>query len=130
MIGIMYKIGNYTCINNRSIRLVNEYIIYLAVDIAEGHWINETMLEYSGYLGLNHNISFYHQFPRSPKTNILGLCAWITVQPKVKKYHHHNVKQNNVLSQSINNPWCNAESQRLTKICSRFLKFLDISIHY
>ena len=82
MLGMMDKLGNSTQSAYHSIGVVDEVIIYLVMDNAVGHGVNESMLEYIEYLGANYNIVVHHQVPRSPKTNTLNLGAWMTVQSK------------------------------------------------
>ena len=67
MHGIMDKLGNSTRITYRSIRVVDEKIIYLLMDNAGGNGTNEAVLEYSEYLAEKYNIVVNHQITRSPQ---------------------------------------------------------------
>ena len=75
MPGIMDKLGNANWSTYRSIRVVDEEIIYLAMDNAGGNGKNGYLLEYSEYLAENYNIVVNHQVPRSPEKNMLELGA-------------------------------------------------------
>ena len=98
------------------------------MDNAGGHGKSESILEYSKYLVEDYNILVPHQVPRFPKTNMLELGAWVTVQSRVKKYHPRNTKQHNYLTHSVNNSWHNVEAQKLTKIWNHFLDVRDLII--
>ena len=52
----------------------------------------------------------------------------LTVQSKVEKYHSRKVKKHDSFSQSVNNAWRDVEEHKLTKLCERFLKVLDLII--
>ena len=130
MLGIMDELGNSTQSTYRSIRVVEKEIIYLVMDNTGGNRENKTMLEYSEYLSDNYNILVHHQVPRSPKTNMLDLSAWMTVQSKVQKYHRRNVKFQDALARSVKKAWQNVEEYKLTRILEWFLKVLDIIIQY
>ena len=84
MLGIMDELGNSTQSTYRTIGVVDKEIIYMVIDDMIGHGTNEAGLEYSKYLVENYNILVCHQVPWSPKTNMIGLVVWMTVQYKVK----------------------------------------------
>ena len=71
------------------------------MDNTGGYGANEAMLEYSEYLTENYNIVVHHKVTQSPKTNMIDLGAWMTVQSKVKCFHLRNVKQNHALARSV-----------------------------
>ena len=86
------------------------------------------MLEYSEYLEAKYSIVVHHQVPWSPKTNMIDLGEWMTVQSKVEKYHLRNVKQHDALAWYAKKSWHNMEEQKLTKIWYYFLKVPDLII--
>ena len=77
---------------------------------------NEAVQEYSEYLSGNYNILIHHQLSWSPKTSMLDLGAWVTLQPKVRTFHLRNTKYNNVLACSAKKAWNNVEARKLSKI--------------
>ena len=83
MLGMMDELVNSNQSTYRSIGVVDEEIIYMVMDNAGGHGTDEAVLEYSKYLAEIYKIVVHHQVPASPKTNMLDLGAWITVQYKV-----------------------------------------------
>ena len=64
--------------------MVDKEIIYLVMGNVGEHGVNEAMLEYSEYLAAKYNILVHDQSPRSPKTNMLNLGAWMSMQSKVE----------------------------------------------
>ena len=100
------------------------------MDNVEGHGENEYVLYYSEYLEANYSIVFLHQVLWYPKTNMLDLGAWITMQSKVEKYHCRNIKQHDALARSINDSWRDMEAQKLTNIWNFLLTVLDLIIQY
>ena len=77
-------LGNATQSTYCSIRVVGEEIIYLVMYNVEGYGENEDVVYYSEYLEANYSIVFLHQVPWLPKTNMLDLGAWMTMQSKVE----------------------------------------------
>ena len=112
----MDEIGNSTQSTYCIIGIFYRVIIDLTIDYMGGYGKNEYMLEYSKYLAATYNIVFFRQVPWSPKTNIVDIGSWMTVQSKIEKYHFINVKQHYSLVRSVNNSWYDVEEHTLTKI--------------
>ena len=84
MIGVIGELGNAIYSNYCSIGVVNMEILYLVVNNAGGHEINESMLKYGEYLEAKYNTMVHHQVPWYHETNTIDLGAWITVKSKVE----------------------------------------------
>ena len=80
----MDELGNATRNTYHSIRVDDEEIIYLVMDNEGGHETNEAILEYIEYMATRYNIVVHQQVPWPPKTNMLNLGAWMSMQSKVE----------------------------------------------
>ena len=109
MLGFMDGLGNATRRTYRSIGVFGEEIIYTLIYNMGGHGTNEAVLYYSEYMAVNYNIVFHHQVSQSTETNMIDLGARMTVQSKVKKYHHRKVKQHDALYWYVKKLWHNVE---------------------
>ncbi len=61
--------------------------VYLVLDRAGGHRTIEVVESYKQMMKNRYNIILVHQIPNLPKTNVLDLGIWMSLQNAVEKTH-------------------------------------------
>ena len=76
----------------------------MVMDNAGGHGTNDAKTIYTEALQA-YNTEIIWQVPRSPKTNMLDLGIWMSIQAKVEKMHHMKQCYHDALAKSVETAW-------------------------
>ena len=83
-----------------------EQTIYLGMDNAGGHGTEDAKKIYTDAMK-NYNVEIIWQVPRSPKTNMLDLGIWMSIQAAVTRTHRLRRCHHDALSASVYEAWNN-----------------------
>ena len=105
-----------------------DHPIYLFVDNAGGHGKVKVKKQYKKILKDKFNIQIEWQVPNSPKTNMLDLGVWVSLQSLVEKIHRRRVMQSDVLSDSVHEAFKEITSEVLSKVHLRWKLVLQLLV--
>lgn len=79
---------------------------------ARGQENDVAIKEYTNLLKQRGNINIIHQVPSSPFTNVLELCAWVSLQAAIEKQYITQRCRVDIFANSVNTMWNNGNLDR------------------
>ena len=101
-------------------------VIYLIIDNAGGHGMNEAIEEYRELLFRMYKVLLLHQVPNSPDTNLLDLGVWRAMQLLIEKLSFHRCHNPNVLDKTVQQACLQFPAVTVEKVYQRWLLALDL----
>ncbi len=93
--------------------------VYLIMDNAGGHGMQQARDQYTRQLQPDYNITIRQQSARSPEVNALDLGVWMSVQAAVEERHRNRCRDPDGLAETVQEAWNNLPEPTITRIFNR-----------